>query len=70
MGARFGLEAIRGVSALLRHYNDVLDVVIFDHYSGVDYWDLPVNPGYIEDSYKMIEEGLEPRAHGGGTATA
>ena len=69
VGARFGLEAIRGGSALLRHHNDVLDVGIFDHCSGVDYGDLPVNPGYIEDSYKMDEEGLEPRAHGGGTAT-
>ena len=60
VGARFGPEAIRGVSALLRHYNQVLDVGIFDHCSGIDFGDLPVNPGYIEDSYKMIEEGLEP----------
>jgi agmatinase len=60
VGARFGPEAIRGVSALLRHYNEVLDVGIFDHISGVDYGDLPVNPGYIEDSYKMIVEGLKP----------
>jgi len=60
VGARFGPEAIRSVSALLRHYNEVLDVGIFDHCSGVDYGDLPVNPGYTEDSYEMIEEGLEP----------
>ena len=60
VGARFGPEAIRSVSALLRHYNEVLDVGIFDHCSGVDYGDLPVNPGYTEDSYEMIEEGLKP----------
>jgi agmatinase len=65
VGARFGPEAIRGVSALLRHYNEVLDVGIFDHCSGVDYGDLPVNPGYIEDSYAMIEEGLEPLLEAG-----
>ena len=67
VGARFGPEAIRSVSALLRHHNEVLDVSIFDHCSVVDYGDLPVNPGYIEDSYKMIEEGLLPILDGGVT---
>ncbi len=60
VGARFGPEAIRSVSALLRHHNEVLNVSIFDHCSVVDYGDLPVNPGYIEDSYKMIEDGIHP----------
>ena len=60
VGARFGPEAIRNISTLLRHHNEVLDVSIFDHCSGVDYGDLPVNPGYIEDSYEMIEEALFP----------
>ncbi len=67
VGARFGPEAIRSVSALLRHHNEVLDVSIFDHCSVVDYGDLPVNPGYIEDSYKMIEGGLLPILDGGVT---
>lgn len=67
VGARFGPEAIRSVSALLRHHNEVLDVSIFDHCSVVDYGDLPVNPGYIEDSYKMIEDGLLPILDGGVT---
>ena len=67
VGARFGPEAIRSVSSLLRHHNEVLDVSIFDHCSVVDYGDLPVNPGYIEDSYKMIEEGLLPILDGGVT---
>jgi agmatinase len=60
VGARFGPEAIRSVSALLRHHNEVLDVSVFEHLSGVDYGDLPVNPGYLEDSYLMIEENLLP----------
>jgi agmatinase len=64
VGARFGPEAIRSVSALLRHHNEVLNVSIFDHCSVVDYGDLPVNPGYIEDSYKMIEDGIKPVLEG------
>jgi agmatinase len=35
-------------------------VVIFDHLSVIDYGDVPVVPGYIEESYKRIAEGLEP----------
>ena len=65
VGARFGPEAIRNVSALLRHHNEVLDVSIFEHCSVVDWGDLPVNPGYVEDSYQMIEDGLLPILEGG-----
>lgn len=60
VGARFGPEAIRSASVLLRHHNQVLDVSIFEYCSGVDYGDLPVNPGYIEDSYEKITEALFP----------
>ena len=59
-GQRTGPEAIRSVSALLRHHNPILDVSIFDYCSGVDYGDLPVVPGYIEDCYEKIEESLFP----------
>jgi agmatinase len=59
-GARFGPEGIRSVSHLLRRYNPSLDVVIFDHLSVIDYGDVPVVPGYIEESYSRIAEGLEP----------
>ena len=59
-GARFGPEGIRSVSALLRRYNPSLDVAIFDHLSVIDYGDVPVVPGYIEESYRRIEEGLKP----------
>ena len=60
IGARFGPESIRSVSHLLRRFNPGLDVVIFDHISVVDYGDVPVVPGYIEESYGRIAEGLEP----------
>ena len=57
-GARFGPEGIRSASHLLRRYNPSLDVAIFDHLSVIDYGDVPVVPGYIEESYRRIEEGL------------
>lgn len=60
VGARFAPEAIRSISSLLRPHNSVLKVSIFDYCSGVDYGDLPVVPGYIEDSYQRIEESLFP----------
>jgi len=59
-GARFGPEGIRSASHLLRRYNPGLDVAIFDYLSVIDYGDVPVVPGYIEESYRHIEEGLTP----------
>src|SRR5215210_3417039 len=59
-GARFGPEGIRSVSHLLRRYNPSLDVEIFEHLSVIDYGDVPVVPGYIEESYRRIAQGLEP----------
>ncbi|MGC9779341.1 MAG: agmatinase [Candidatus Heimdallarchaeota archaeon] len=59
-GQREGPAAIRKVSALLRHHNPILNISPFDYLSGVDFGDLPVVPGYIEDSYKRIEESLFP----------
>jgi agmatinase len=60
VGARFGPESIRSISHLLRRYNPSLGVGIFDNLSVIDYGDVPVVPGYIEESYKRIAEGLEP----------
>ena len=60
VGARFGPEGIRSASHLLRPYNPSQDVSIFEHLSVIDYGDVPVVPGYIEESYARIEEGLEP----------
>jgi agmatinase len=59
-GARFGPEGIRSASHLLRRYNPSLDVAIFDYLSVIDYGDVRVVPGYIEESYRRIEEGLGP----------
>ncbi len=59
-GARFGPEAIRSVSHLLRPYNPSQRVSIFEHLSVIDYGDVPVVPGFIEESYERISGGLEP----------
>jgi agmatinase len=58
-GARFGPEGIRSVSHLLRPYNPSQDVPIFERISAIDYGDVPVVPGFIEESYVGIAEGLE-----------
>ena len=59
-GQREGPAAIRKVSALLRHHNPILNISPYEFLSGIDYGDLPVVPGYIEEGYKRIEEGLIP----------
>jgi len=59
-GPRFGPEAIRSASALLRPYNPALDVSVVDRLSIVDYGDLPVSPGDTERTYAQIEEALAP----------
>jgi agmatinase len=59
-GQRLGPDAIRKVSVTLRPYNPALEVDIFKHCSGVDYGDLTVVAGYIEDTYGKIEAELRP----------
>lgn len=59
-GARFGPEAIRDFSVLLRPYNPEQDINVFDYISGVDYGDIPVVPGYIAETYDKMVEGLSP----------
>src|SRR5215210_8337179 len=59
VGARFGPEGIRSISHLLRPYNPSQDISIFDHLSVIDYGDVPVVPGFIEESYEKIGEGLK-----------
>jgi agmatinase len=59
-GQRLGPDAIRQVSVTLRPYNLALDVDIFEHCSGIDFGDLPVVAGYIEDTYARIEAALSP----------
>jgi agmatinase len=59
-GPRFGPEAIRSASGLLRPYNPALDVHVVDRLSIVDYGDVPVSPGDTERTYGQIEEALAP----------
>jgi agmatinase len=59
-GARFGPEAIRSASALLRPYNPEQQVDIFAHLSAVDAGDLALAPGDTEATYALAEEDLAP----------
>ena len=59
-GPRFGPEAIRSASALLRPYNPALGVNVVEKLSIVDYGDLPVSPGDTERTYGQVEEALRP----------
>jgi agmatinase len=58
-GARFGPSAIREISSLIKPYNVPQDIDVTEWLSGVDYGDIPVVPGYIEDTYTRIEAGLD-----------
>jgi len=59
-GPRFGPEAIRSASALIRPYNPALDVNVVEALSIVDYGDVPVSPGDTERTYAQVEEALAP----------
>ncbi len=65
VGARFGPEAVRSASVMLRPYNPELDVQVFETLSCVDYGDAPVVPGFIEDSLNAITTTLRPLAEAG-----
>ena len=59
-GARFGPEAIRSASVLLRPYNPRLRVDVVEALSMVDYGDAPTVPGYHLESLERIEAFLRP----------
>jgi agmatinase len=59
-GARFGPEAVRSASVLLRPYNPLLGVDVVERLSMVDYGDAPTVPGYHEESLARIERHLAP----------
>lgn len=59
-GQRFAPSAIRDISSLIKPYNIPQDVNVVDVLSGVDYGDVSVNPGYIEDTYDRMVKGLSP----------
>ncbi len=72
-GARFGPQAIRQGSRLIRSYNYVLDVEPLEDLVVIDYGDLAVVPSDIEDTYALVEQqaaafhqnGVFPVALGG-----
>lgn len=65
VGARFGPEAVRSASAILRPYNPELDIQVFETLSCVDFGDAPIVPGFIEDSLQAITQTLRPLAEAG-----
>ncbi len=54
-GARFGPAAIRDMSTTVRPYNIDMEINSFEHINVVDMGDMNIIPGYIEDTYEIIE---------------
>ena len=61
-GARFGPEAIRSASGMIRTYNAVQRVQVFGELSTIDYGDARPRPDYIEDTLARIESFVRPLA--------
>jgi agmatinase len=57
-GSRFGPNAIRNISAMMKPNNVLLQVNIMENLKGGDIGDFPVTPGYIHPTYQAIEEGV------------
>ncbi len=53
-GSRFGPEAIRGASVLLKPYNAEQRTEVFGRLSVIDHGDAPTVPGYVEDTFERI----------------
>jgi agmatinase len=64
-GARFGPEAIRSVSALLREYHPVLDVSPLEQLRIADWGDVAITPGNVERAIAEIAEQLSEVAGSG-----
>src|SRR5579875_3546572 len=64
-GARFGPEAVRSASGMIRTYNAVQKVQVFGALSTIDYGDAPTVPGYIEDTLARISAFVTPLAQAG-----
>ena len=65
VGGRFGPNAVRAASVMLRPYNPNLDVKPFEVLSCVDYGDVAIVPGYTERSYAAIEAAVAPIVEAG-----
>ena len=69
-GARFGPEAIRSASALIRPFHPAHGLNVVEALSIVDYGDLPVSPGDTQRTYAQVEEALAPIVGAGVFAVA
>jgi agmatinase len=65
VGGRFGPNAVRNASVMLRPYNTNLDVKPFEILSCVDYGDVSIVPGYTERSYEAITAAVTPIVEAG-----
>ncbi len=57
-GSRFGPNAIRNISAMMKPNNVILQVNVLENMKGGDLGDFNVTPGYIHPSYDAIEAGV------------
>ena len=57
-GSRFGPNAIRNISAMMKPNNVIMQVNIMDGLKGGDIGDFNVTPGDIHPTYQAIEEGV------------
>lgn len=64
-GARFGPRAIRNFSSLVRCSSNYHKINIFDYVSAIDYGDIPVVPGFIQETYDNMVEVLTPMYQNG-----
>jgi agmatinase len=64
-GARFGPEAVRSASGMIRTYNHALRVQVFGVLSTIDYGDAPTAPGYVEQTLERMETFVRPVAESG-----
>src|SRR3954451_13094630 len=65
VGGRFGPNAVRAASVMLRPYNPNLAVSPFEVLSCVDWGDIAIVPGYTERSYAAIEGSVAPIVEAG-----
>ena len=57
-GSRFGPNAIRNISAMMKPNNVIMQVNIMESLKGGDIGDFNITPGYIHPSYDAIEKGV------------
>ncbi len=70
VGARFGPQAIRNISVMMKTNNPIHEVNILDYLKGGDLGDVNVVPGYILPTYDRIEEFVADIVEAGATPIA